>query len=178
MNFFRITSCEIPLWASKSSSVSRDKKLVYRNDTTRQRIWTEPETSTKLGKHQPYALKVLSCLFWTFEGPFNHELLKRRDSQQTATSLNFHGWWLHFSRTHLFWKKGHSIPLHCNALPHTATKKTNSFITQLDLEIHPRLFYSLYLAPMDYHVFRCLHHFLTNNKVNAREKDENAIEHN
>ncbi len=145
--------------------VTGDEKWVPYVNTKRKTQWLspgqQPVPTAKPGLHPQ---KVMLCVWWDSVGIVHFEVL---EPNQTITAelycqqLDRLQLALIEKRPALVNRKW-VILQHDNARPHSA-RMTQQKIRDLGWEVLPHLPYSPNIAPSDYHLFRSLQHFLSDN---------------
>ena len=152
-----------------------NEKCTYFSNPDKRNQWLDiDQVIQPVLKRELFSIKVLLCVWWSFEGVIHFELILNDvalDTDLCCAKLNQMFVKLHQKNPSLFNRK-HVLLQQYNAKPHT-TKKTVEKIKELDsVELLPDPAYSPDLSPSDYHLFQAIAHFLTGRTFNNVDEVE------
>ncbi|GFV25331.1 histone-lysine N-methyltransferase SETMAR [Trichonephila clavipes] len=157
--------------------ITADEKWVLYDNSKRKRQWLSPnEPPRRTAKPGLHPKKALLCVWWGIRGIVHFEVLKAGETVNAdlyCEQLGRLNQLLIEKYPAIINRKG-VILQHDNARPHCA-RKTLEKINGLGWEVLPHPSYSPGIAPMDFHLFRLMQHFLTNKKFQNLEDMKNAI---
>jgi histone-lysine N-methyltransferase SETMAR len=153
--------------------VTQDEKWVEYESHERGHFWQTPGAEVaKCPKPELHPKKRMMSVWWSKQGLIHYELLPKGqtiNSEIYCAQLKRAAKELEKKQPALANRKG-VLYLHDNARPHVA-KATRQALSDLKWEVLPHAPYSPDAAPTDYHLFRSLNNFLTNQHMD----DEAAL---
>lgn len=156
------------------SIVTMDEKYCVYDNTVRRKHWVDfDELPKPQPKHPDHDKKELLSFWWDIKGPVFWELVPTGsmvDSERFCTQLERVAEILRSRRR----GGGKILLLMDNARPHTS-KRTQSKLRELEIELVPHPPYSPDLAPSDFHIFRSLQSSFAGKKFTNREDVELAV---
>jgi histone-lysine N-methyltransferase SETMAR len=138
--------------------VTVDEKWIFFQSQRRRNQWLSPgQQGTPTPRPNQHAPKAMLIVFWNRNGPLHWDLLP------AGETINAERYCEHLDRCNQALPRRHRrnvILLHDNARPHIA-RLTQAKLTELHWERLDHPPYSPDLSPSDYHLFRSLEHFLS-----------------